>query len=150
MRTADGDQGHDQVTGLLHRDTQEFEFGVDLTVAEVHRLTGRGSLDFGGSEFSAARAERLEPIQRQPDDEYGWWPLQAGTYRIVYNEGVRLDEDEVGLVQPHPRLMEAGGHHPSFAVFGEQDTIGTILSVGSEGLDIKENSRISRLLILGS
>ena len=150
MSVPENDHMHEQVTRLLHRETQEFEFGVDLTVAEVHRLTGRGSVDFGGSEFLPADALRLEPVQRQPDDEYGWWSLHAGTYRIVYNEGVRLDEDEVGFVQPHPRLMEAGGHHPSFAVFGARDTIGTILAVGSEGLDIKENSRISRLLILGS
>ena len=150
MGLSDPDRPREQVTDLLHRETQEFEFGVDLSVAEIHRLTGRGSLDFGGSEFRAADAERLDANQRSSDDEYGWWSLEPGTYRIVYNEGVDLDEDEVGLVQPHPRLMLAGAHHPSFAVFGRQETITAILSIGGEGVDIKENSRISRLMILGT
>lgn len=150
MSFSDPDRAFDRVTGVLHRETQEFDFGTDLTVAEVHRLTGPGSLDFGGGEFRPAPVEILEPVKRDPDDEYGWWPLEAGAYRIRYNEGVDLDEDELGLVHPHPRLMEAGGHHASFIVSGKQEAITTLLWVGATGLDIKENSRVSRLLILGS
>lgn len=150
MPFSDHEHVAEQTTDLLHLDTQEFPFGVDLTVAEVHQITGPGSLDFGGSEFEEAPTELLEPVKRNPDDDYGWWPLQQGTYLIRYNEGVELDDDEVGLVQPHPRLMLAGGHHPSFTVFGAEDDLFTLLSVGSGGCNIKENSRVSRLLILGS
>ena len=149
MTTDETERVADRTTDILHLDTQEFAFGVDLTVAEVHRLTGPGSLDFGGSEFAAAPTEPVEPVKRDPGDDYGWWTLDGGTYRVVYNEGVDLDEDEFGLVLPHPRMLQAGAHHPSFSVFGEVDEIATLLSVGSAGCNIKENSRISRLVILG-
>lgn len=150
MPISDSDHVADKTTDLLHLDTQEFPFGIDLTVAEIHQLTGPGSLDFGGSEFAEAPSELLEPVKRNPDDDYGWWPLEQGTYLIRYNEGVELDEDEIGLVQAHPRLMRAGAHHPSFTVYGEENDLYTLLSVGTSGCNIKENSRVSRLLILGS
>lgn len=150
MPNFDREDVGDRVSDLLHRDTQAFEFGIDLTVAEIHKLTGPGSLDFGGSEFQPAPTEILEPVKRDPDDEYGWWPLKQGTYLMRYNEGVQLGDDEVGLVQPHPRLMLAGAQHASFLLVGEEEHVATLLSVGTAGVDVKENSRVSRLLILGS
>ena len=150
MSFADKEHVAERTTDLLHLDTQGFPFGVDLTVAEVHRLVGRGSLDFGGSEFAEAPTEKIEPVKRDADDDYGWWALEQGTYLVRYNEGIDLEDDEVALIQPHPRLMRAGAHHPSFPAFGTEDDLVTVLSVGRGGCDLKENCRVSRLLVLES
>lgn len=138
----------DKLDGLVHLDTQAAPHGVDLTVTAVFRLTGAGSLDFGGSEFEEAARERLEPEKAQPDDDYGWWELRAGTYVVRYNESV--SEAGVLLVTPHRRLLQAGAHHAAFQVQEPTDQLEAVLIVPERGVRIKENARISRLAILES
>jgi len=138
------------VGGIVHLDTQARRAGLDLTVAEVHRLRGAGRLDFGGSEFAEAPADRLEPELASPDDDYGWWELAAGVYRVVYNERPAVPAGALALVMPARRLLAAGGHHPSFLLEpGEAgEALTGILSVGSGGCRLKENCRISTLILL--
>lgn len=147
MRILDADTTAERTEGLIHLDTQRAEAGVDLTVDEVHRLTGPGSLDFGGSEFEAAARERLEPELAHPDDDYGWWRLAAGSYLIRFNEAPALEEDETGLVFPLDRLGQAGASHDAFLVRGRQDPLETLLRVGEAGCRLKENCRVSRLIV---
>ena len=47
------------VTGIVHVKTQLGEHYLDLTLASIHRIESRGSLDFGGSEMEPARLFRL-------------------------------------------------------------------------------------------
>ena len=108
MTLHDKEQVAKRLENLVHLDTQGFSLGVDLTVAEVHRLTGGGKLDFGGSEFEAAETEKVTPEKADPEDDYGWWHLEAGTYLVRYNEHLKLAEGELGLVSPHTRLLQAG------------------------------------------
>jgi len=50
----------DSVKHIVHKDTQQQEFSLDLTVREIQNFTGPGSLDFGGSEFTPASTELIE------------------------------------------------------------------------------------------
>jgi len=138
------------VGGIVHLDTQARRAGLDLTVAEVHRLRSAGSLDFGGSEFAEAPADRLGPELASPDDDSGWWELAAGVYRVVYNERPGVPTGALALVMPARRLLAAGGHHPSFLLEpgGAGEALTGILSVGSGGCRLKENCRISTLILL--
>lgn len=147
-RILDLDDTHDRVGGLLHLETQGAAVGLDLTVGEVSRLTGPGSLDFGGSELEAAEREPLEPELRDPDDDYGWWDLEPGSYLIRYNESVEPDEGNLAHVLPLERLLRAGASHPAFLVDGPRKPLETLLSVGSAGCRLKENCRVSRLVIV--
>jgi len=137
----------DLLDDLVHLDTQSAPRGIDLTVTAVFRLTSAGSLDFGGSEFEKADRERLEPEKAQPDDDYGWWELRAGTYTLRYNESVA--EEEALLVTPHRRLLDTGAHHASFQVQEPTDPLETVLAVPERGVRIKENARVSRVALLG-
>ena len=148
MTLHDKKQVAEKLSGLLHLDTQGFPLGVDLTVAEVHRLTGGGKLDFGGSEFAAAETEKLAPEKVDAEDDYGWWHLEAGMYLIRYNERLTLAEGELGLVLPHERLLRAGASHGAFSVTGETG-LETLLTVSEQGCQIKENARVSRLVVFG-
>lgn len=144
----DTDATRAHVDGLLHLDTQEAAVGLDLTVASVHRVTGGGSLDFGGSEFAPAELEEVPAELEEPDDDYGWWDLQPGDYIVRYNETLTLDEDLLAHVLPLERLLRAGASHPAFTTDGSRDPLETLLTVGSGGCSLKENCRVSRLLVL--
>ena len=146
MLDADATRAH--VTGLVHLETQRAPVGLDLTVGAVYRITGPGSLDFGGSEEDAADRRKLTPRMRKEDDDYGWWELRAGRYVVRYNEALDLQAGHVAHVLPLERLLQAGSHHPAFMVDAPRDPLETLLVVGEAGLDLKENCRISRLVVV--
>lgn len=149
-RILDADETAAHVEGLVHLDTQRAGPGLDLTVGAVARVAGAGRLDFGGSEFELAQREELEPELARPDDDYGWWDLEPGSYAIRYNETPALDESLTGLVFPLERLLRAGAGHPSFVVERSTDRLEALLTVGSGGCHLKENCRISRLVVTAS
>lgn len=135
------------VSGLVHLETQRAEVGLDLTVGAVFRVTGPGSLDFGGSEEESADREEVTPRVRQEDDDYGWWELRAGRYVIRYNESLALEAGQLAHVLPLERLFQAGSYHPTFVVDGSRDPLEALLVVGEAGCDLKENCRVSRLVV---
>lgn len=148
MRILDADGVSEQLDGLVHLDTQRAAVGLDLTVGRIARLTGPGALDFGGSEFEPARREVLTPERASPGDDYGWWELEAGTYVARYNEKLDLVAGQLGAIHPLPRLQQAGAFHPAFVADEAQEPLETLLTVGEAGCRLKENCRVSRLVVL--
>jgi hypothetical protein len=138
----------DTVTNILHDDTQAHEWRVDLTVNNVYNIESGGSLDFGGSEYEQAAYSEITPEKKDPDDDYGWWHLEEGTYRIEYNEGIDLNDGQLALVTTHQRLLMAGGHHSAQLVSSDCDELHMQLHVGDGGLHIKENARLSSLFVM--
>lgn len=134
--------------GIISEKHQRHHHETDLTVNAVFRLTGAGAVDFGGSEELAAPREELSPVKETSDAKYGWWKLRAGSYIVRFNEVPALTEDQIGFIQPHERLISAGATHPSFYFREERDSLETAITVGSGGIHIKENARVSKLLIL--
>lgn len=139
--TRDGSELFDLLGGTVHEETQVHERRVDLTAARIWRLQGRGQLDFGGSEYQPVPAEEISPKKRQPDDDYGWWTLDPGVYRVAFNE--RLTEG-CALLQSLPRLRDAGAFTPARVVEAGKD-IAALLVVGDSGVAIKENARLAGL-----
>lgn len=146
MRTADAIA--QQLDGLVHLDTQRAPDGLDLTVHAVYRTTGHGQLDFGGGEFQAAPREQLNPVFDDPEDDYGWWTLEKGAYLIQYNESLTLDDGQRAVISPLERTLHAGAHHGTFVLDAGRDPIETLLVVGRMGCRLKENCRVSRLVLL--
>lgn len=141
----------ENVTDIIHKDTQQHENHIDLTVAEVHRVTGAGSLDFGGSEFNASDTEKLHPEKQKPDDDYGWWKLNQGTYRIILNETLATDTNGAGIISPHPHARQAGLISNTFIVSPSESggKISIHISVPKAECNIKENARIATLHMFG-
>jgi len=150
MEILDTEATRPRVRDVVHFETQESPVGLDLTVDAVARVTGRGELDFGGSEFRAADREVVEPELASPDDDYGWWELEDGAYVIRYNETLDTGTGTVGVVHPLPRLQQAGASHPAFIAEPGEGPLETLVSVCGPGCRIKENSRVSRLLLVES
>lgn len=147
MMYLSGDDTTEYVENIVHRETQEADYGFDLTVDQLFRITGGGALDFGGSEFEKAQRQRLDPALAQPEDNYGWWMLEEGEYIARFNESLRLQDEVIALIEPLERLLQAGVIHASRHFSESTDSLEVLLTVGSQGLRLKENCRISRLLV---
>lgn len=130
----------ERLTDAIHEDTQVGERGVDLTAARVLEVVRPGRVDFGGDELSSAGITACRKQFRDPEDEYGWWDLTAGTYLLEFNES--LTGDEPVRLEPGRGLLERGASHPTVTT----DELHRVpLSVGGAGLDLKENARVSTI-----
>jgi hypothetical protein len=130
------------LSGIVHEPTQSEGEGFDLTVAEVYEVTDPGRVDFGGGELAPAGVEPHESEKRDPGDDYEWWHLDAGTYRIEYNESVDTADVQFTL-QTRDELLARGAFHPTLHV---TELPRMPLSVGGAGLRLKENARVSTLV----
>lgn len=131
----------DRLDGLVHEETQVGPRGVDLTVAEIRAVENPGRVDFGGDELADSTLAPVETELRNSDDDYGWWNLDAGQYLVGYNE--TLAGDDPLVCQTRTELRERGAFHPTIFV----SNLGRVpLSVGTGGVRIKENARVSTLL----
>ena len=131
----------DRLDGIVHADTQVTDRGVDLTAAEISVVDDPGRIDFGGGELTDAASSPVETEKRNPEDDYGWWNVEEGTYLLSYNE--TLTGEDLLVLQPRTELRERGASHPTLFT----DSLGTVpLSVPTGGLRLKENARVSTLL----
>lgn len=140
-----GEEAKKYVDGIIHEETQLSGNGVDLTVDKVATLKTPTDLDFGGGEESTGEVKQLAPTKRNEDDKYGWWNLDQGLYIIEFNEEVDVN-DGTGTVVPLSRLTNGGSFHAPMVFSGSLESK-PVLSVNSAGLNLKENARISRLLV---
>jgi len=128
--------------GIVHEKTQRESRGVDLTLADVRRVETPGRVDFGGGELEPAETVSVETELRNPDDDYGWWTLDAGQYLVEHNESLAA-EDASFVLQPREAVVRRGAFHPTLHV----QSLGPLpLSVGDGGIRLKENARVSTLL----
>lgn len=130
------------LSNIVHEPTQSEGRGFDLTVAEIYRIVEPGRVDFGGGELEAAGMDAHESTTRNHDDDYEWWHLDAGQYLLEYNESLQ-DSDRPFTLQTRTELLERGVSHPTLQV---TELPRVPLSVGGEGVRIKENARVSTLL----
>ncbi|MFP4176874.1 MAG: hypothetical protein ACLFT2_06565 [Candidatus Brocadiia bacterium] len=132
------------LNGTIYRDKQVDSNGVHLTVDTIMEITGRGQIDFGGGEYEPAETCIIEPEKRSAGDDYGWWELPAGLYRVKFNESVLADNAGNFILLPNSRLI---GCNCSLApCCPGEGTITTTLTVPETGLSIKENARIALLV----
>lgn len=142
MNLLSGEKVAEFLDDIIYKDTQVAENGFDLTINKIYKTKNKGELDFGGGERKDAQLSEIKPSLRNPDDDYGWWELKPGTYLIEYNES--LEKEKVSILQSLERLTRNASAHPTKLVKG----IGLMpLQVGGKGIAIKENSRVSRILI---
>lgn len=129
--------------GIVYEPTQTEGHGFGLTVADVYEVAEPGRVDFGGGELAEADLTAHERTKRNPDDDYEWWHLEAGQYLIEYNESL-VSADTTVTVQTRTELLARGAFHPTLHLTALPRVP---LSVGGSGLRLKENARVSTLLV---
>lgn len=130
-----------EIDNIVHEETQRTDEGFDLTVAELYVVEEAGSVDFGGGELEEATLSPVETEKRNEDDDYGWWNLDAGKYVVEHNESLSVDEPVT--VRTRTALLERGVFHPTVRV---TELPLLPMTVGGDGLRVKENARISTVL----
>lgn len=149
MELLTGNKAKKNVKNLIYEKHQVSEDSVHLTAGKIYRLKTGGDIDFGGSEENASEKEEVEPVKRSPEDKYGWWNLPKGEYLIQFNEEIKLKKGQLGILQPLDRTLKAGAFHPAKFITSEtEEPDKVLLKVGEKGFSVKENARISSLLIL--
>ncbi len=148
MKVLKGEEIKNFIEGFIYEKKQVNSFSFDLTIKTISQLKSEAHLDFGGSEFKEAKKIKIEPIKESKEEKYGWWLLEKGEYLIEYNETLKIPQDKVGIIQPHLRIIMGGAFHPTLIVTSADSQVRNILRVGEKGLRIKENARISQLIVL--
>ncbi len=147
MELLTGKQAATRVQGIIVPKYQVHGHSVDLTVRELYAIDPTGKLDFGGSEYEAAGRTSIGTARRHPEDKYSWWEVARGSYFIEFNETLELAPDEAALLEPHERLLRAGASHVAVFLRGHIAPLQTLLYVNALHLEIKQNARVSRLLV---
>ena len=136
------------VQNYIHLETQLTPQGFDLTVDEIHEIEGKGKIDFSNGEREIPDSRPLKPEKENPDDDYGWWHLEQGTYKIVMNEKVDIPNNLTGFAFPRSSLLRMGVTIEN-AVWdaGFTGTGSFKLSVDNpDGVSIKENARVNQIV----
>ncbi|MDR8392607.1 hypothetical protein NC796_15735 [Aliifodinibius sp. S!AR15-10] len=150
MNLAKSSKIDEHLVNIIHEGTQQHRSSFDLSVAEIHSFASPGSLDFGGSEFESATTMPVKPKKRNQGDDYGWWNLEEGHYKAIFNEQITDNEDILVIISPHRHASEAGIIAGTNVITGETDTGKLALNfrVPSVGCKIKENARFATLHIM--
>jgi dUTP pyrophosphatase len=136
------------VSGYVDLQTQLTPNGFDLTVSSICVFAGAGSLDFSNKERVLPAVKPLQAKTKKRADQYGWWELEPGAYKVVTNETVRLPKDLIGIAFTRSSLLRMG----AFTQNGVWDagfngTSEFILQVvNPKGMRIKQNARIIQLM----
>lgn len=143
-------EDEDLISGYPHLETQLQPNGFDLTAGEIHTFDGPGRLDFSNDEREIPDSTALTPEKQDPDDEYGWWELDPGVYKVVMNERVDIPTDLAGIGFPRSSLLRMGAYtQNAFWDGGYTGTGAFILHVRNpEGIAIKENARVNQLAFI--
>lgn len=130
-----------------HLETQLQPVGFDLTVDKVFEYTGQGALDFSNSERVIADENEIPARKETPDDEYGWWDLPQGAYKVRTNEHIKMPDNLAGHSFPRSSLLRNGAFtQTGFWDAGWEGHGEFILVVENpEGLRLKQNARIVQL-----
>ena len=133
---------------FIDLDVQLTPNGFDLTINKIFTYRNGGVLDFSNKEREISEEQEIAAQKRWPEDEFGWWELPCGMYKVRTNEVVSLPNDLTALAFPRSSLLRMGAttyHGVWDAGFSGKGEF--ILNVGNPaGLRIKENSRVAQLV----
>ena len=135
-------ENHQLITEYVDLDKQVQSSGFDLSLKEVHNITGSGSIDFSNKERVIAEYDELHP------DSDGWWSLQQGCYMIVYNEIVSMPLDVSAIARSRSTVLRNGATVET-AVWdpGYKGRSSSLLVVHNlRGLKLKKDARVAQLI----
>jgi deoxycytidine triphosphate deaminase len=131
----------------IDKEKQSGPHSFDLTAKSITQLEGIGRVDFSGKEFEWGQRSIISPKSFKPGESLGWWKLPQGEYIVRFNEAITLPDNSVAIVYPHDRISQNGAHHIPINIQSSTAFIEVLLVVGRQGIEIKENARISYVMV---
>ncbi len=129
------------VEGFVDEELQLQPNGIELTLESVHRLNGKGIIDFDNS-------QRQIPESIPLDFNEEWIELEKGIYKIIFNEIVNIPKNLAALATPRSSLIRAGATLET-AVWdaGYRGRSECLLVVyNPNGLKLQKNARLIQLV----
>jgi len=136
-----------RLTGMISPKYQVHGYAIDLTAKQIYGVEPTGQVDFGGTEYAPSARVPVASLRRSREDKYEWWDLARGCYMLEFNEGLRLAENEIAIIEPDERLLRCGAMHAMTFLRGQGERMETLLVVGTMSVLIKQNARVSRLRV---
>lgn len=135
------------VSNYCKLDTQLTQNGIDLTMAEIFMFEEAGQIDFSNSERETPECEKVNPKKEKESDDYGWWKLEPGVYKIRTNEILSIPNDMAGFALPRTSLLRMGvSVENGFWEAGFSGRSEALLNVGNPyGVNVKENARVIQM-----
>jgi deoxycytidine triphosphate deaminase len=147
MEPVTGREAVTRLTGLISPKFQVHGYAIDLTAKQIYSIDPTGQVDFGGTEYAASARVPVASLRRNREDKYEWWDLSRGCYVLEFNEGLRLAENEIAILEPDERLLRCGAMHGMTFLRGQGERMETLLMVGTMSVQIKQNARVSRVRV---
>ncbi|MDY6773814.1 MAG: deoxyuridine 5'-triphosphate nucleotidohydrolase, partial [Candidatus Nanohaloarchaea archaeon] len=106
--------------------------------------------DFSNDEREIPGSTPITPEKQEEGDDYGWWELEKGVYKIVTNEVVDIPNNLVAFAFPRSSLLRMGAHIQNGVWDGGfRGKSEFLLKVDNpEGIEIKENARVNHIVFL--
>lgn len=136
------------IEGFIDLNTQLTPNGFDLTAANVFEFGGQGAVDFSNKERQISLCEEFFPEKQKNQDQFGWWVLKKGAYKVKTNETVNLSNGLTAQGFTRTSLLRMG----AFTVHGVWDAgfkgkSEFVLVVENPfGLRLKQNARVVQLV----
>ena len=130
------------ITNYIDLDKQIQPSGFDLSLESIEQFFGGGAVDFSNEERVIA-----ETFPMNTNFE-GWYTLEQGCYKVVYNEVVKMPLDIAAIARTRSTLLRNGATVGT-AVWdpGYQGRSSSLLTVHNpQGIQIKKNARIAQLV----
>ena len=133
------------IAGWSDLDQQIQPNGFDLSLAEVHRHRGRGTIAISNSERVLPELEAVLP------DAEGFLELDPGIYHITYREIVSLPKNVMAFGRPRSSLNRSGVTiHTAVWDAGYSGRSTSLLSVlNPEGFRVQIGARVLQLVFVG-
>ncbi len=136
------------ISNFRDLDTQLTPNGFDLTAAKIYEFFGPGAVDFSNKERRLPECRELLPQKESQADEFGWWSLAQGVYKVVANEMVKLPLDLIGVAYPRSSLLRMGAFIQTgvwdAGFEGKSEFV--LVVQNSRGMKLKQNARVAQLL----
>ena len=130
------------VTNYIDLDTELQPSGFDLSLESIEGYLGGGAVDFTNAERVIGETKLLGT------DKEGWYHLEKGVYKVVYNEIVKMPLDVAAIARTRSTLLRNGAEVGT-AVWdpGYEGRSSSMLTVHNPyGLRLKKNARIAQLI----
>ena len=134
------------LTNVIEKVISESQYqpaGIDVTLKEVKKFDSAGKIDFDNSTRKISDATALE----YNGDEVH---LKPGSYKVVFNEYVKIPEDAAAICLPRSSILRCGADL-NCALWdpGYEGRSEALLVVYNEhGLTLKKNAKIGQLVFI--
>jgi deoxycytidine triphosphate deaminase len=138
------------IEGAIDVTVQITPNGFDLTCGTISRYCGSGAVDFSNKERQLPAAEEVPLQKKNPHDQYGWWELAKGIYKVKTNEIVNLPNDLTALAFSRTTLLRMGAftqHGVWDAGFRGKGEFVLVVE-NPHGISVQQNARIAQLIFL--